>query len=487
MESTNGTHDTSDVAQLQTQLAEALSRLSALGIETPETRATNPGDDAEQDRALCYFLEKLPLELRNEIYSLLLINPLLGEAASTDVVSRFKLSPAILQTSKQIRDEASVILYGENTFWVDLNSNDYTSLPFTTPITRYSFNMIPFRRHIGPHGGGSTSDWICDFKGCGQNNSANDLSCLRCGTCRVGVSPPGVFRSSRGYRDFASNLATIRSTYLGLQKVRNWKAIIHMEKNGDAYVGQSHHKIIQFLRCISTTPVRSLKVLVIPQILGPSNRSCGLNMSMTHQKDYYRLRDVLELFRILRNIRRFQVGECQPEEIPLYVTFRHGYRVSHNLNPKIWKNLKILVEGGTIVEKVWLMDEKLVAYAQAFESSAAYKADMKLPFGMAKARRMRFPTGLYAMTSAYRRQNPYKDGVDHPVEEALEGANIAAEDNNALDFKVQRKITLDYLESQYQRITAACLAVTDFVKSQKTPGGIFHSEVAQSEGTLPKS
>jgi hypothetical protein len=81
----------------------------------------------------------LPIEIRNEIYRLLLVNPLLEESSSVGLYEEFnphkyELSPALLQVSKQIHHEASSILYGQNRFFLTVI---YDSCRAFSPIFRY--------------------------------------------------------------------------------------------------------------------------------------------------------------------------------------------------------------------------------------------------------------------------------------------------------------------------------------------------------------
>lgn len=74
-------------------------------------------------------LDKIPPEIRNKIYRYLLLNPLLGtyEALGDPIYPadphacgvQYELFPAILRTCRQISTEALVVLYGENTFFVE--------------------------------------------------------------------------------------------------------------------------------------------------------------------------------------------------------------------------------------------------------------------------------------------------------------------------------------------------------------------------------
>ncbi len=69
----------------------------------PRSIAAQPGNK-------CY-LYTLPPELRVEIYR----HVLTGHLNTIRLNSRFK-EPGLLKVSKQIRDEALAIFYGENTF-----------------------------------------------------------------------------------------------------------------------------------------------------------------------------------------------------------------------------------------------------------------------------------------------------------------------------------------------------------------------------------
>lgn len=77
--------------------------------------------DSKQPDTTCYLLETIPVEIRKQIYSLLLVNRTL---ATPDCLTRscdgndvaLYLHPAIMRTCHQVYDEASQVLYGENKF-----------------------------------------------------------------------------------------------------------------------------------------------------------------------------------------------------------------------------------------------------------------------------------------------------------------------------------------------------------------------------------
>jgi len=84
--------------------------------------------------------------------------------------------------------------------------------------------------------------------------------------------------------------------------------------------------------------------------------------------------------------------------------------------------------------------------------------------------------------------NPFKS-FWHPVENGIEMAKTAAEDDSRVqEFKAARCQVVNYLEAQYQRISAASLRLTDFIKDQKFSTGLFDpalSNNAQDRGPLP--
>lgn len=102
----------------------------------------------------CYLQDKLPLELRIQIYSLLLVNPLLGNAdehlayATTHWIE-YDLHPAILRTCRMISDEASKVLYSSNKFCILFLSCGKTlrapsaSFTIVCPVTRNAERFPP--------------------------------------------------------------------------------------------------------------------------------------------------------------------------------------------------------------------------------------------------------------------------------------------------------------------------------------------------------
>jgi hypothetical protein len=90
-------------------------------------RATNPTLVQQSKPSIgCAFFERLPLEVRRQIYKYLLVNPMLGDSTIVFYTNRerdetpkiqYGLSTSILYTNRQGYREASSVLYECNTFY----------------------------------------------------------------------------------------------------------------------------------------------------------------------------------------------------------------------------------------------------------------------------------------------------------------------------------------------------------------------------------
>ncbi|KAE9376565.1 hypothetical protein N431DRAFT_452979 [Stipitochalara longipes BDJ] len=80
-------------------------------------------DVASQMAKKCYFFT-MPIEVRNMIYEVLLVKPLLGQAdylpekTIFGARTKYRLEAAILRASRQISSESLKILYRKNTFFI---------------------------------------------------------------------------------------------------------------------------------------------------------------------------------------------------------------------------------------------------------------------------------------------------------------------------------------------------------------------------------
>lgn len=159
----------------------------------------------------CYFINKLPLEIRNEVYKLLLVNEELASPVELyrwhgrkhKIEKQYRLEPSILRTCRQINTEAGAILYNENTFVADFTCKDEVQ----SPIIR---------------------------------------------------KPP----LERTLHDYQLYLPTDDPIELSpLTKVKKWKFLLNSWDDLDDFRGD---RATMFCRAICLSPTRSLKILVLP-------------------------------------------------------------------------------------------------------------------------------------------------------------------------------------------------------------------------------
>jgi hypothetical protein len=97
----------------------------------------------EKERKKPGFID-IPIEIRNEIYRLLLVNPIQAESSSVGKEGgyganiSYEFSLALLRVSKKIYLEASAMLYGQNRFYLSFHDpRFYTCGTNFSPILRY--------------------------------------------------------------------------------------------------------------------------------------------------------------------------------------------------------------------------------------------------------------------------------------------------------------------------------------------------------------
>jgi hypothetical protein len=150
--------------------------------------------------------------------------------------------------------------------------------------------------------------------------------------------------------------------------------------------------------------------------------------------------------------------------------------------------LSVFIKGDTPVERVSQMLAALVSYCRGFERFEPFKFEI----GARKVHAHQDPDRLPVQCREYNKQpgtNPFSFGESfydcHPVEMTLKKALIVSRQglytpetpisyNEALlCFKNHRKVALDYLEPQYQRILAVYVDLSKVVAEERKRGGIF--------------
>jgi len=148
-----GEHSTQDeISRLKAELA--------LAVQSRDSLESRLNKLIEPD-SKCYFLEKIPIEIRNDIYRLMLFNPILGGPESIYDPDRFGygsgreygISPAILQTCRRINAEASSVLYEQNTFFIACveGESGHPDFGFSERVWAEYINLSALTRYWNDH------------------------------------------------------------------------------------------------------------------------------------------------------------------------------------------------------------------------------------------------------------------------------------------------------------------------------------------------
>ncbi|KAB8296723.1 hypothetical protein EYC80_002143 [Monilinia laxa] len=394
----------------------------------------------QQPGTISPFFEKFPLELRNEIYKYLLIDPILGTSQSVGFYKSFEnarcpwspsqtvqrpqydISPQILRVCHAMYKEGSEILYGLNTFYLAcctynledmyVGSRHFDSVMEMSPLTRYHKRSVP-----------------------------NSL--------------------------YLYQLAAIA-------KVRQWKVVFSSfdkTRPDTDYGGLRIWGIGSFCQAISRAQQITLEIILAP--IGLENPFYPSQISQDTYTDIESLLAPLRMVRAAKSV-KFRDAMCAdvPGVYPYNEKWGHGHR-SIMPCPNLEESLKSLMMSNSPAERLGDMYERLVNYAEAFEMVEKFKVDM------------RYGTDSFIHQAlerqgedAYNRFDcPINSNVKttqfgynsiHPVEEALQCAKKAwIEQYDAAIFKRERAKIVKFLETQYRRINLAAMDVAEFVKSEK--------------------
>ena len=212
-------------------------------------------------------------------------------------------------------------------------------------------------------------------------------------------------------------------------------------------------------------PIRSLEVVVLQR---------GIE---SYLDDFFVTpSDVLQKLSILRQVGSLRIQDAQIDSLPGYTLWEDVKSCVPELarfDSDEHTELVKLVTGNSPFEAAFEMYKSLLKYVQLFERYA--------PFQIETAFHNPFPPNpehygqQYDAFKKSKVLNPYKGyGRDpHPVEQALRQASDASEEQDVAKFKLHREIALEYLESQYQRMSAASTNVLQFIKREKRVDGLF--------------
>ncbi|KAI9640198.1 hypothetical protein NHQ30_011435 [Ciborinia camelliae] len=436
---------------------------------------TEPREMIGEDGTLVGYgtLGKLPLELRREIWKLLLFNPALGYAKGFTNLTQpqYELEPVILRVSRKINEETCKVLYGDNKFFfVGIKQLD---------CPRYTidlFNRCPLTRYH------TRDPW--------------------------NKEPP---------------------RFVSLDKVRQWRLIIgSIEIWNDT---SARWNLGAFVReiCDSATPPASLEIVVI------SEQSPGIVIQDTWNKSPPATRgsiptaeDLMKDLYPLRNIGKIKFFDAKPDDCPVWqrpgtlwephIIPVHEFknvesRQEQEDSPDFVKKLPIeqsvqdelerLIMGNTPRELLHDMNRRLLTYARTFERHIHFKMSMgrnrsHIPIGqkvvaeeinqmvyydrvpLEEARQIGaqynnetfWLNPFFPMESKFFGRRP-RQMYYHPVEFGLELCNVCVQNNDSAKFKIQRALVIQYLERQYLRILSASKSVICHIASEKRQGRLF--------------
>jgi hypothetical protein len=391
------------------------------------------------------FFKKLPLELRVEVYKVLLANPIFGTIQSIvrryeyselhdqyldfGTLNQYELNPVILRVCRQTYQEASKILYDQEFF--------------VSCAPCFSLEAL--------HGG---------------------LSSVLHGTLFLPLSPlTGYLNFSRDrHGRFIRYPVADQHSVLG--RVRRWKLFI--SAYGGTYDCHGILILPDFCKAICDKPPISLKVAIIPRFI---DLDCEDSDYGWHYKPYKEIYEVLRPLTVLRNVGEITFCDAELHDMPKNI-FPSGHRILRRSNiPRktLQKLLKTLIEGDRPVQHLYKMHNALVIFAQSFERYLPVKIQMALSDKENVSPEM-VPSG-YEDYFQFRKQptNPCLlwEAV-HPTERALsEARNDCDCYDDEPGFKRKRDIIVAFQEHQYRRISTFSANLNQFIKEEKKRNGIF--------------
>lgn len=416
----------------------------------------------------CLFLKKLPIELRNEIYKILLTNPDLSDIgklqlhAIPQVRVDLCLSPSILATCRQIYEEGQVVLYGMNTFVWDARGEGHARC--VSPVMR-KWKLPP---RVAP--------------GYADIRSSADT--------------PGTMLD---YQQ-ASEIRQIPA----VAKAKNWKVIMPGRRAKDP-----NSKFTLFCRALCLNSPRTLEVLLTGvqsrlSVYGAkddSSTATGANTSAAHSNfdasgvdlsnvfsevrypDGVSMEMFLRSLALLRNLKSFKLRTFETNTFDSEGLWSEFKSAPLNLSNERKAQIEATVTSDSPPELAFRIYDALVEYVQAFERYEPFKEHIRASYFdvVGNYGAVRVNTGL-RLKSDREIQNPYAEEPKHPVEAGMMKANLLTTGQSKEPFLEERDAVLEYLEPQYQKITAGASATAEFIKRRKKTGLFFDPQVV---GEIP--
>ncbi|KAH6678158.1 hypothetical protein B0J14DRAFT_697199 [Halenospora varia] len=241
-------------------------------------------------------------------------------------------------------------------------------------------------------------------------------------------------------------------------KVSNWRIVVDSRRHFEQEI--HHLGLHTFCRAICHLHPRSMEILVGPQMTCRSRVPC------------FSLRKVLRPFEILRKVGNACFRDATGPEVPdsffrqaqVYSDTRPALESKYSLRTEI----RDLLTGDSPAEIPFEIHNELIEYVSASESSVSVKEDIRC-FIIDNIRphdEEHEQCGMYEAFQYYE---------SDPLFQALHSAKKAAETGDLKNFKKERAKILQILEPHYQRIALTSSKMADYVKQEKTLGGILGS------------
>lgn len=387
-------------------------------------------------------LKKFPTEIRLKIYRYLLVNPQLGEAmwtgTNTEYGKDFKyhLSPNILRVCRTIYDEALPILY-DNTFIFVCHRRNWKDGDLISHIPQ-----CPLTRYISPDVG------------------------------------PMIQRNENNYTQDIFDFETVPN----FLAVRRWK-VITMDfacRFRDRPVPSK--SLAGLLQAVCDSPQKlkefTVKVVLSKPYWHPENAAKQVEYSKSH------FTAIGKALGVLRNVEKADLGLALKKELPTGADHKTYHWPSEHpiYTTKISNQYTKIMTGNFPLERVFVMNQHLLSYAQSFERDPQFQLEMNPNFQkMTEQNNSALPSVNNNPFQMTERCMYTAEPCVHMVEDRLRDAMEASEGQDSVAFKSHRKVIINYLDPQYRRIVSAMNKLHQFIQSQKTSLGFFDPDVSDSD------
>ncbi|KAF5877213.1 uncharacterized protein Bfra_001578 [Botrytis fragariae] len=267
---------------------------------------------------------------------------------------------------------------------------------------------------------------------------------------------------------------------LTMQKVRRWKTIIRTYTWGRWNLSPFCREI-----CNAPLPPTSLEIIVV------SEEGTGAILVPIYSiKALKRLRLAVELVQALRNMRNIgelRFANAKPTDCPRFynhfeenITYREVDYVTkdslyHPIPLLLQAELQALVTGNSTVEH---MNALIFTEKRWAETGPIMKFHYMNLLGALNLSQKTIGSWISPMEICL---NPYwphnydefQDHLRHPVEVGLDKWNTAVDDSDAVTFKSEYRIILQYLERQYWRILQVSRDIHLFIRKHKRNYDLF--------------